>query len=685
MPAVLPEISRGTAFPLGVSCDADSVNFSVVSTHASSVSLLLFREKAQNPTWEIELDPVNNRTGHIWHIRLHALPPDTRYAYQVTIGSQLPSQKGVIEKALLLDPYARAVDTPVEWFSGATAPTHQTYRPLGMIPPPLPKDSIDEAPSASPRREELIIYEMHVRGFTQHPSSGAAHPGTFLGVIEKIPHLTELGVNAIELLPVFEWDESEYNCCALSAGKHLCNYWGYSTNAFFAPMNRYAANNASGAAIREFKTMVTALHKAGIEVILDVVYNHTGEGGYFGPTYSFKGFDNGIYYHLDAEGNYRDYTGCGNSVNANHPQTLELILASLRYWAGEMGVDGFRFDLASELVRNPAGHPLEFGPLIDAITNDPLLAKCRLIAEPWDVAGLYQVGSFYKAGTRWSEWNGQYRDSIRRFIKNTPDSAGAFAQRICGSQDLYGTDGSPLNSINFIIAHDGFTLADLVSYNHKHNFANGENNRDGLNENESWNCGVEGKTKDPAILSLRARQMRNFHLALMVSRGIPMLHMGDEYGHTKQGNNNSWCQDGDLNWFQWDKLTANHGFYRFYKHLIWFRKHHPLLHAPEFLQGLDITWHGLKPLSADWSPNSSLVAYQLNAPQHLNDLFIAFNVGSESVQLILPDAARGQHWHWVVDTSKGSPEDIFEPDQYPLVKEPVIELQDHSAVLLKAL
>lgn len=679
-----PTVQPGSPLPLGVHRQDAQLNFSIAVHGARRITLRVYPGVIGTLYWDFLLDGTKNRSGSIWHLAMPDLPEGLRYAYLIEKDPESLTAAGVIPHTPLLDPYAISVVTPVTWHSEteiAPSPS-EFYHPLGLIPPAAPFDWRGDRPLRIPR-DQLIIYEMHVRGFTRHASSHTKYPGTFLGIIERIDHLKQLGVNAIELMPIWEFNEAEYNCCSLSVGKHLCNYWGYSPVSFFALMNRYASSHEPGAVIHEFKTFVKAMHGAGIEVILDVVFNHTAEGGFLGPTYSWKGIDPAIYYLCDAHGRFLDFTGCSNTINSNHPQVIALIVDSLRYWVSEMHVDGFRFDLTSIFCRGPHGQVMDPAPVVHAITEDPLLADCKLIAEPWDARGLYQVGSFYRAGDAWSEWNGQYRDSIRRFIKGTDASSGIFATRLCGSQDLYGIQGSPLNSINFITAHDGFTLRDLVSYNQKHNFGNGENNRDGLNENESWNCGWEGATGNPTILRLRERQMRNHHLALMVSRGIPMILMGDEYGHTKQGNNNSWCQDGEVNWFRWDQLIANEGFFRFYRLVIQFRQRHAALRKASFMSPSEIIWHGLQPHHPNWGPHSRFIAFQLLDAQS-GDLFIAFNMSPQTVSLTLPDLKQGLRWCGVADTARPAPNDIFEGEAIVPVTTPVVRMIDHSAILLWA-
>lgn len=669
--------STGSPYPFGASSNEKGINFALPSTHASAITLCFFDPKKGNLISEIPLLPQLNKTGDVWHVLVHDLDPSLTYAYKI-----IPELSE--EQMFISDPYAKSVATSNEWGKANLYPTLQKeiYIPLSEIVLSNDFDWGEDRPLKIPIND-LIIYEMHVRGFTNHPSSQAKHPGTFLGVIEKIPHLIELGVNAVELMPIQEFNENEYEKTHPDMKKTLYNFWGYSTVNFFSPMNRYASSPKRQAAINEFKTMVKALHEHGIEVILDIVLNHTAEGDKTGPIISFKGIDNAVYYILDTHGDYYNFSGCGNSVNANSPQVIELIIACLRYWTAEMHVDGFRFDLASALTRGTHGQPLVWAPLIEAITRDPILAKVKLIAEPWDAAGLYQVGYFAPETKRWSEWNGKYRDSVRRFIKGEYSSHGDFARRLCGSEDLYHNRG-PCNSVNFITAHDGFTLADLVSYNKKHNLENGENNQDGTNDNESWNCGVEGPTTNKKILLLRERQMKNFHLALMVSQGLPMLLMGDEYGHSKYGNNNTWCQDNDLNWFLWDQLQKNASFYRFYRFLVHFRKDHPLLKRMSFLTTKDIDWHGAEPFKIDWSSPMPFVALTIYDHEKGNNLYIAFNPQDRAVTIKLPPPPESKAWEWVVNTANPSPYDCYEDEKGPFFQEAAYSMEPHSAILLEA-
>jgi isoamylase len=669
-------VEKGSAHPLGNSVLDGGINFALFSQHATELALCLFHPDEQNPFLEVRLDPTIHRTGWVWHAQIFGLPEQVEYAYRCNGPSK--HGHGFNPALYLSDPYARAVSERSRWGT-TTGKVQHRGKVIANHPFDWQGDQLPRIPM-----QDLVIYEMHVRGFTQHGSSHVHNPGTFLGVIEKIPYLKHLGVNAIELLPVFQFDENDYQGVNPITKDPLKNYWGYATINFFAPMNRFGTGSRWGGTIDEFKTMVRELHKNKIEVILDVVYNHTAEGGMGGPTYNLRGLDNTVYYMVDGNGKYRDYTGCGNTVNCNNPITEKFILDSLRYWVTEMHIDGFRFDLASILTRGQDGAPLAHPPLIDAISKDPVLAGIKLIAEPWDAAGLYQVGNF-PCGEEWAEWNGRYRDSVRRFIKGADGQAGEFASSLCGSQHLFGATKAPYHSLNFITAHDGFSLHDLVSYNGKHNEINGEGNRDGMNDNDSWNCGAEGATTNRKIISLRDRQKRNFHLALMVSIGTPMILMGDEYGRTAHGNNNTWCQDNELNWFLWDQIDHDEAFFRFYAQLIDFRKRHPILRRDTFLGNEDVEWHGTTPLHPDWGLHSRFVAYTLKDPVQHNNLYIAFNAGFNSAHIQLPPPPDQKKWHRVVDTSLAPPTDLIaESESQPLLHA-TYDLPSHSALLAKAL
>ncbi|MBS0604031.1 MAG: glycogen debranching protein GlgX [Verrucomicrobia bacterium] len=672
---------RGSPVPLGASPKDNGVNFALYSQHATGVTLCLFAPHSKHPYAEIPLDPEANKTGLVWHILLTNLPGHhLEYGYKITGPNEDPRNLFNPEK-ILSDPYALSLSTSHQW--GYKNLNEEESLPRGRVIIDCPFDWEGALPPKIPM-EDLVIYEMHVRSFTQHPSSKSRHPGTFLGIVDKIPYLKSLGVNAIELMPIFEFDECENDRCNPRTKQKLQNYWGYSTINFFAPMNRYSSSHEWASTLDDFRTLVREMHKNGIEVYLDVVYNHTAEGNQNGPYFSFRGIDNCIYYMINPEGHYLDYTGTGNTVNSNHPVVAQFILDSLRYWVNEMHVDGFRFDLASCLTRNEHGVPLPNPPVIQAMTTDPVLANIKLIAEAWDAGGLYQVGTFPGEG-RWFEWNGKYRDVVRRFLKGTNDQSGEFAKVLSGSQDLYGLDRTPCHSINFITAHDGFTLRDLVSYNDKHNEENGEESRDGCNSNDSWNCGHEGPTADRKILLLRERQIRNFQVALMVALGTPMVLMGDEYGHTRNGNNNAYCQDNELNWFLWDELAKNQDFARFHRLMIQFRKKNPLVRRNAFLRETDVKWHGLEPLKANWSGENRFIAYTLEDEVKSEPLYIAFNAQFQPSHIHLPDPPKGKKWYRIVDTSLPSPSDYCEkPTANPPLKF-TYDLPEYSALILKAL
>ena len=670
------ETSRGFPQPYGATTHPQGVNFALFSKHAVQVSLCIFRPEESVPCCEIPFDPAINRTGNVWHLFVHDLSVKYHYGYRVA-GPYNPLKGHYFDnRTILLDPYAKQVTSPLHW--GSARSIERTHVHTGIIDPHEEFDWGDDAHPKIPHRD-LVIYEMHVRGFTQDISSGVKNRGTFDGIIEKIPYLKSLGVNALELMPIHEFNEMECFHRNPKTDEALYNYWGYSTINFFSPVNRYGTGKNS--TLWEFKNLVKELHAQGMEVILDVVYNHTAEGNQAGPIISFKGLENSVYYMLGPNGEYYNFSGCGNTLNCNTPVVRELIRDSLRYWVTEMHVDGFRFDLASILVRSHDGIPLANPPLIEAISLDPILADTKLIAEAWDAGGLYQVGSFPAMGT-WAEWNGKYRDDVRSFLKGSDGAVGSFATRISGSEDLYGKGRLPIHSINFITSHDGFTLADLVTYNEKHNEANGEKNRDGDNNNLSWNCGVEGATDNKDILALRERQRKNFHVALMISQGVPMLLMGDEYGHTKEGNNNTWSHDSRLNWFQWDELEKNAAFFQFYQKMIKFRKDHPVLTRSRFLGQKDIIWHGLKPENADWSGKNRFIACSL--PDLINNytLYIAFNAFFEEIIVELPTGK--VPWKQYINTSLPSPQDIVSEEEALLIDSAKMTLAPYSALVLKA-
>jgi isoamylase len=669
------ETDTGFPHPYGVTPTLNGYNFAVFSKHATLISLCIFLPDEDQPICEIQLDPQVNKTGNVWHIALKTVPPHYHYGYRVA-GPYNPLQGHCFDnRMIVLDPYAKLVAGPQKWANGKRRDINHVHK--GIIFPFEPFDWQNDIHPKIPFRE-LVIYEMHVRGFTQDPSSEIKNKGTFAAVIEKIPYLQSLGVNAVELMPIHEFNELENLRTNPLNQEPLFNYWGYSTINFFSPMNRYGTGENS--VLSEFKQMVKALHANGIEVILDVVYNHTAEGNQSGPIISFKGLENSVYYMLAPDGSYYNFSGCGNTFNCNIPVVRELIKDSLRYWVTEMHVDGFRFDLASILVRSHDGIPLVNPPLIESITLDPILADTKLIAEAWDAGGLYQVGSFPGLGV-WAEWNGKYRDDVRAFMKGTDGMIGSFATRLSGSEDLYGKNRLPSQSINFITAHDGFSLADLVSYNEKHNESNGEDNRDGDNNNQSWNCGVEGPTDDASILGLRERQRKNFHVALMVSQGVPMILMGDEYGHTKDGNNNTWGHDSRMNWFQWDTLEKSQPFFRFYSKMIAFRKAHPALYRSQFLGNNDIFWHGTEPDTVDWHPGNRFLACSI--PDRINNytLYIGFNAFYSEVQATLPPMPHP--WLRCVYTFLESPNDILEMGNEETILSNQFIFAPYSSVILK--
>lgn len=674
----------GKPFPFGATLVPGGVNFSIYSSHATSCTLVLFNKHEAQPIAEIRF-PEEFRIGNVYCMIVFDLDYECiEYGYRMDGPNNFTDGQWFDKSKILMDPYAKIIGGRDVW--GKSPDWNNIYQHRAQIT----FDDFDwenDRPLEIPS-EDLIVYEMHVRSFTVHPSSKVKHPGTFAGIREKIPYLKELGVNAIELMPIFEFDEFENSRSHPETGETLYNYWGYSTVGFFAPKAGYATTGKLGMQVDEFKTLVKDLHKNGIEVILDVVFNHTAEGNEHGPYISFRGIDNKTYYMLTPEGYYYNFSGCGNTLNCNNPIVRGLVLDCLRYWASEYHIDGFRFDLASILGRDPWGAPLNNPPLLETLAFDPILAKCKLIAEAWDAGGLYQVGSFPAYG-RWAEWNGKYRDTIRKFLKGD-GNVGDVAQRLQGSPDLYAWAGRPpATSINFITAHDGFTLADLVSYNQKHNQANGENNNDGENDNESWNCGAEGWTENPGINALRQRQMRNAIAMLMVSQGVPMLLMGDEIGRSKNGNNNTYCHDNELNWLDWKLLEKNADLFRFVKNCITFRKTHPVLRNPQHFQNqdyvgsgyADISWHGTQAWNADWSNHSRTLAFML-CGKHAKGgtaedsyIYVAMNMHYRPLHFEIPGLPPQMQWHIFANTGCTSPEDSWEPGS-----EPVLENQQRILV-----
>jgi isoamylase len=648
--------------PLGATIRPGGVNFCVFSGNATGIELLLYdHPEDPQPARAIRLDPDRNRTFHYWHTMVPDIGPGQVYAYRAH-GPFAPEEGHRFDGGkVLLDPYARAVVTPSGYSRAAAArPGDNTATAMRcVVVDPRGYDWEDDVPLHRPLAGS-VIYEMHVRGFTRHPSSGVVEGkrGTYAGLIEKALYLQELGVSAVELLPVQQFDEQ--------AAPHGKDYWGYNPIAFFAPHCGYSSNRDPLGPVNEFRDMVKAMHRAGIEVILDIVFNHTAEGGRDGPTLSFRGLENSAYYILASDrSRYADYTGCGNTFNGNNSVVRRLILDCLHYWVQVMHVDGFRFDLASVLSRDEWGQPLRSPPILWDIDSDPILAGTKIIAEAWDAAGLYQVGRF--VGERWAEWNGPFRDDVRRFVRADIGSVRPLAARLAGSPDLYKDPARDAHrGINFITCHDGFTLYDLVSYGTKHNEANGERNRDGSDQNLSWNCGVEGPTSDAAINGLRSRQMKNLLTLLMLSQGTPMLLMGDAGCRTQQGNNNAYCQDNEISWVDWDLLHAHADMHRFVQGLIYLRRSHSPFRSGQFWatpDGTDhapLTWHGVQPFRPDWGADSHTLAFSLHCGEHDDMIYVACNAYWQSLDFRLPALAAGKQWHRVVDTNLSPPDDIAE-------------------------
>jgi glycogen operon protein len=691
----------GRPYPFGATLVPGGVNFSVFSRHADYCVLVLFEKGMPQPLAEIPMRGLfqkpetkdlvwgDFRIGNVFAVTVFDLDYENiEYGFRMD-GPGPRTDRGepgfhrFDPTRILMDPYAKAIGGRDVWGQDPNWDDIYPHR-ARIISEDFDWES--DRPLEIPP-QDLVIYEMHVRGFTQHPLSGVRYPGTYAAIREKIPYLKDLGVNCIELMPIYEFDEFEHSQQDPDTGAWTkMNYWGYSTVGFFAPKAGYAAtgrmHDASMVA-DELKTLVKELHRNGIEVILDVVFNHTAEGNEYGPTISYRGIDNVTYYMLTPEGHYYNFSGTGNTLNCNDPVVRSTVLDCLRYWASEYHIDGFRFDLAAILGRAPSGAPLSNPPLLEILAFDPVLAKCKLIAEAWDAGGLYQVGSFPAYG-RWSEWNGKYRDTLRRFLKGDPGIVGEMAQRIQGSPDLYAWgDRGPNASVNFITCHDGFTMADLVSYNGKHNEANGEDNRDGANDNHSWNCGVEGPTADRSIVALRHRQIKNAAAILMMSRGVPMILMGDEVGRTKGGNNNTYCHDNELNWLDWSLVDSNADLLRFYSRCIAFRRAHPVLTGDTYFRNHDyagsghpdISWHGTQSWSADWSLSSRVLAFMLCGQHAKNgttvdeDIYVAMNMHWDALPFELPQLSEGKRWHVFANTSAPTPEDIREPGDEPPIED----------------
>ncbi len=677
------KLRPGKPFPFGTTFVPGGVNFSIYSSHATTCTLLLFDKGEAQPKVEIPF-PHEFRIGDVFAMIVFGLDYENiEYGYRME-GPYDPQNGHRFDSSkILLDPYAKAISGRDVWGRPPDWESSFPHRSLLVF------DDFDwdeDRPLEIPM-EDLVIYEMHVRSFTRHPSSGVKFPGTFAGIRQKIPYLKDLGVNCIELMPIYEFDEFENSRLNPDTGEMLMNYWGYSTVGFFAPKSGLAATGKMGMQVDELKALVKELHKNGIEVFLDVVFNHTAEGNENGPYISFKGIDNKTYYMLTPEGYYFNFSGTGNTLNCNNPVVRNIVLDCLRYWASEYHIDGFRFDLASILGRDPLGYPLSNPPLLESLAFDPILAKCKLIAEAWDAGGLYQVGSFPAYG-RWAEWNGKFRDGLRKFLKGEGGLVADMAQRLQGSPDLYSSRG-PTASINFITCHDGFTLNDLVSYNDKHNDANGEGNRDGANDNNSWNCGWEGPSDDPGVNTTRRRQMKNAAAMLLVSQGVPMILMGDEVARTQSGNNNTYCQDNALNWLDWNQMNTQGELLRFYSNFIKFRLAHPVFRNRWHLSNQDrlncgypdISWHGTQAWHPDWDEANHVLAFMLSGKHARggtlqdDDIYVAMNMHWESHWFELPVLPAGKSWHVFANTGAPAPQDIWETGHEP-------ELENQGGILL---
>ncbi|MGW0834876.1 glycogen debranching protein GlgX [Streptomyces prunicolor] len=688
------DVTPGRPQPLGPTVDADGVNFSLFSEHATRVDLLLFEHcDSPQPYRTITLLPDRHRSFHFWHCHVSGIGAGQVYAFRIDgprdngeLGTRFDHRK------VLIDPYARANINGRWERTHAIGPGDNVESCMRSLVVDL--DDYDwegDTPLRTPMAE-TVVYEMHVRGLTASPTSDAERPGTFSAVIDKIPHLRELGVTAVELLPVFDFDETQVLRTGPD-GTPRRNYWGYDPYGFFAPHTGYCSSPHLATHITEFRDMVKAFHQAGIEVILDVVFNHTSEGNEFGPTISFRGAANEAYYHLwpQDRSHYMDFTGCGNAVNANHPMVTKFIVESLEYWVTEHHIDGFRFDLASELSRGPLGYEMAVPPALWAIELSQVLAETKIIAEPWDGGGLYQVGRF--PGKRWAQWNGPFRDDVRRFVRGDAGMVGEVASRLGGSADLFAAQGElPTNSINFITCHDGFTLNDLVSYNSKHNHSNGEANADGADENYSWNCGVEGPTDDVDVECLRVRQIKNLLSLLMLSRGVPMLLAGDEFRNSQGGNNNGYCQDSPVSWLDWNQARKEKETTGFTRRVIQLRKRYRALREPQFFSERlnsrsqpDITWHGTRLHQPGWDdPNARVLACTYGGFDGDPDLHLILNMYHLGLDFELPEIP-GHRWHRVLDTARPGPDDVLPPGKEELVDSPTHHAQGRSVVLLAAL
>ena len=684
-----PFVTPGQSSPLGATVADAGVNFSLFSRSATGVELLFFdREDDTRPARVVHLDSSANRTYHYWHVFVPGVEAGQIYGYRVE-GPFDPARGMRFDRTkVLLDPYGRGVVVPKNYGRRAAEREGDNAATAmkSVVLDPHRYDWEGDAPLSLPA-SRTIIYEMHVRGFTRNPNSGVAEKtrGTFAGLTEKIPYLQQLGITAVELLPVFQFD-------AQDCPPGRLNYWGYAPVSFFAPHQAYSSRQDPLGPVDEFRDMVKALHRAGIEVILDVVFNHTAEGSHEGATLSFRGLENSAYYILEPDrSRYANYSGCGNTLNANHPIVRRMIIDSLRYWVEEMHVDGFRFDLASILARDASGQVLPHPPVLWDIESDPVLVGTKLIAEAWDAAGLYQVGSFI--GDSWKEWNGRFRDNVRSFFRGEDGTVSRLADRLVGSPEIYGhKEREPEQSVNFVTCHDGFTLNDLVSYNQKHNEGNGEGNRDGMDDNRSWNCGVEGPTDDPAVEKLRNQQVKNFLTTTMLSLGVPMILMGDEVRHTQRGNNNAYCQDNEISWFDWTLVAKHADLHRFVTLLIARRLQRNVAHERQrlslnqLIQGASKTWHGAKLNQPDWSPWSHSLAFTAEIRKEKFRFHLILNAYWEPLEFELPseEQAEGNPWRRWIDTSLDSPQDIVPWQEAIPVSGPTYRAETRSVVILFA-
>jgi isoamylase len=680
--------SFGKSHPLGATINPGGVNFSLFSKHATQAELLLFDQaEAEQPSQVVQLNPALHRTGHYWHVFVPNISAGQLYGWRVAGPNQPEVGLRFDGEKVLLDPYGRGVVVGANYRrSAASQPGDNLSACMkSVVVDPRAYNWEGDLPLKHPIARS-VIYEMHVGGFTKHPNAGVPveKRGTYAGLIEKIPYLQDLGVTAVELLPVFQFD-------AQDAPPGLSNYWGYSPVSFFAPHAAYSSRTDPLGPVDEFRDMVKALHKAGIEVILDVVYNHTAEGGADGPIFSFRGLENRAYYMLEAGGSsYANFSGCGNTLNANHAIVRRMIIDSLHHWVQLMHVDGFRFDLASILSRDENGQPLKNPPLLWEIESDPVLAGTKLIAEAWDAGGLYQVGSFL--GDFFMEWNGPFRDDVRSFWKGDTGTVGRIAKRLWASPDLYAhEEREPEQSVNFVTCHDGFTLNDLVSYREKHNEANGENNRDGNNSNFSWDWGVEGPTTDPEIARLRNRLAKNFMATTLLSLGTPMILMGDEVRRTQAGNNNVYGQDNEISWFDWSLLAAHSDLLRFTQQLIQLRFNLPFVQRldldatlNELLREEPVTWHGTHLNQPDWSDESHSIAFSVRNQTQMRQFYFILSSYWEPLDFELPSPPPETAWRRVVDTWLDAPEDILSLEAAPLVLTGTYLVQARSVVVLIA-